>query len=254
MCALVLRLVTMFLCCLIAYSASGQETLYIATGEYPPWTSKKLKYHGYVNHIIQEAFKREGYVVEFKYFPWARAYKEASSGKYQATSYWYYSKERENSFYYSDSIVIEDTVLFHRKSMKFEWDNLDDLKSYKLGVTRGYSYNKEFWDAEKSKLLNVEIVNSDKQNLEKLIRNRIDIVLLGRIAGLTLFNSRYELNNENLIVFHSKPLIRKSGHLLFSKNLPNSKHLITVFNKGLSKLKSEGVLKQFEKDLINGGY
>ena len=123
----------------------AQNVISISTGEYPPWTSKDLKYDGFVNHVITESFKREGYIVQYKYYPWKRNYIQAKKGKFHATSYWYYSKEREKNFYYSDPVSIEKIVFFHLKlnPMK-DWGTLNDLKSYRIGATREYTYTKEF--------------------------------------------------------------------------------------------------------------
>ncbi|WP_163834099.1 hypothetical protein [Spartinivicinus ruber] len=67
----------------------------VATGEYPPWSSKDFKHGGFVHHIISEAFKRKGYKVVFIYHKWARSYKEGLLGNVDATAYMkYYNLER----------------------------------------------------------------------------------------------------------------------------------------------------------------
>ncbi|MEJ2097738.1 MAG: hypothetical protein P8Y38_11535, partial [Deltaproteobacteria bacterium] len=56
----------------IVYSASAAEIITIATLEYAPWTGKNLKDHGFVNHVITEAFQPKGYTVKYTYLPWKR--------------------------------------------------------------------------------------------------------------------------------------------------------------------------------------
>ena len=111
-------------------SVVGGEVIHITTGEYPPWTSEKLKHGGFTNHIIIEAFALEGYTVEFTFYPWKRAYDTAKKGeKFHATSYWYPSERRVEDFIYSDPLQEDAIVFFHLKNNPLaDWHTLDDLR------------------------------------------------------------------------------------------------------------------------------
>jgi polar amino acid transport system substrate-binding protein len=240
---------------LIVYSASAEEIVTIATLEYHPWTGKNLKSNGFVNHVITEAFQRRGYTVRFTYLPWKRAVTETKSGQYTALSYVYWSKDREKEFYLSDPISEEKIVLFHLKSNSIkDWKTLEDLKDYKFGATRGYTYTKEFWDAAKSKRLMVDVTNTDKQNFKKLLVGRIDIFPSGFVNGLSLLQKEFNPGIPRLISFHSKPLSKTTGHLAFTRSKKNSENLARIFNQGLAKLKQEGLFDKFIKDLLAGKY
>ena len=76
---------------LIGYSASAEEIITIATLEYAPWTGKNLKSNGFVNHVITEAFQREGYTVKYTYLPWKRGVTETKRGEYSELSYVYWA-------------------------------------------------------------------------------------------------------------------------------------------------------------------
>ena len=69
---------------LIVYSASAEEIITIATLEYHPWTGKNLKFNGFVNHVITEAFQRGGYTVKYTYLPWKRGLIVTKNGKLEA--------------------------------------------------------------------------------------------------------------------------------------------------------------------------
>lgn len=237
------------------FSASAEEIISISTAEYSPWTGKTLKHGGFVNHVITEAFKREGYIVKYKYYPWKRTYEQAKKGRFHATSYWYKSKEREKDFYYSDPITIEKLVFFYLKSnpMK-DWNTLNDLKGYRIGATREYTYTKEFWDAAKSKRLRVDVANTDKQNFNKMLKGRIDIFPSGLVSGYSILQKDFDASISHLISFHSKPLSETTGHLLFPRSRKNSEKLLRIFNQGLAKLKKEGLYDKFMDDLLAGKY
>jgi polar amino acid transport system substrate-binding protein len=239
----------------IVYCASAEETITIATLEYHPWTGKNLKFNGFVNHVITEAFKRKGYTVKFTYLPWKRAVIETKNGKYSALSYVYLSKDREKEFYLSDPISEEKIVFFHLKSNPIkDWETLDDLNTYKFGATRGYTYTKEFWQAAESKRINVDITDSDRQNFKKLFAGRIDIFPSGLVNGYSFLQKEFDVSKSHLISYHPKPLSKTTGHLAFTRSRKNSEHLRQTFNQGLAELKKEGLYNLFVVDLLAGEY
>jgi len=239
----------------IVYNASAAEIITIATLEYAPWTGKDLKSNGFVNHAITEAFQKKGYTVKFTYLPWKRAVMETESGQYSALSYVYLSKDREKEFYLSDPISVEKIVLFHLKSNPIQnWKTLDDLKNYKFGATRGYTYTKEFWDAAKSKLIMVDVTDSDKQNFQKLLAGRIDIFPCGLVNGNSLLQKEFDASKSQLLSIHPKPLSQTTGHLAFTKSSKDSEKLVRIFNQGLAELKKEGLYDKFADDLLTGKY
>jgi polar amino acid transport system substrate-binding protein len=236
-------------------SASATEIITISTLEYSPWTGKNLKDHGFVNHVITEAFQRKGYTVKYTYLPWKRAVAEAKEGKYSALSYVYWSKDWEEDFFLSGSISEEKIVFFHLKSTPIkEWKILEDLKNYKFGATRGYTYTKEFWDAAKTKRLMVDVTNSDMQNFKKLLTGRIDIFPSGLVNGNSILRKEFDAGKSDLLSIHPKPLSQTTGHLAFTKSRKNAESLVRLFNQGLAQLKRDGAYHKFMDDLLAGKY
>jgi len=241
--------------CLSVDSAPAEEIITISTLEYSPWTGKNLKYNGFVNHVITEAFQRKGYTVKYTYLPWKRGVTETKNGKYSALSYVYLSKDWEKDFYISDAISDEKIVFFHLKSnpMK-DWKTLDDLKNYKFGATRGYTYTQEFWEAAESNRLKVDVTDSDLQNFKKLLVGRIDIFPSGFVNGYSILQKEFDASKSDLITFYPKPLSRTTGHLAFTRSRKNSENLLRIFNQGLAQLKEEGLYNKFMDDLLAGKY
>ena len=251
-----LRLWTLvFGSCLIVYSASAEEIVTVSTLEYSPWTGKNLKDNGFVNHVITEAFQRKGYTVKYTYLPWQRAVIETKNGGFSALSYVYFSKDRGKEFYLSDPINEEKIVLFHLKSNPIkDWKTLDDLKNYKFGATRGYTYTKEFWEAAESKRLKVDVTDSDTQNFKKLLVGRIDIFPSSLVNGYSILQKEFVVSKSDLISFHPKPLFKTTGHLAFTRSRKKSEDLLRIFNQGLAELKKEGLYDKFMDDLLAGKY
>lgn len=236
-------------------SFAKEEVLHIVSGEYPPWVSNKLKHEGFAHHIISEAFKRSGYKTVYRYYPWARTSKEGNSGKYHATSLWFYSKEREKLFYYSEPISKEDVVFFHLKTTKIKgFDSLDDLKMHRIGATRGYTYTPEFWKAKDSGILNIIVNNSDRINFTMLFKKRIDLFLTATVAGYSVLLNEFPKENVQNITFIPTPLFSKKNHLLFPKKRPDAQQLLKIFNKGLKSIRSDGTYDKFYDKLLEGDY
>lgn len=236
--------------------ATAGPTIHITAGEFAPWSSKALKHNGFTNHVISEAFKLEGHEVEFVFYPWKRAYESAKSGEeFQATSYWYPSEERSKYFYYSEPLQEDAVVFFHLKSTPLgEWNTLDDLKGKRIGATAGYTYTAEFWDAAKSKRLDIQEASSDELNFKKLLKGRIDLFPTGPLVGQKLLQEEFGADVTEKVTYNPKPLVAPTGHLLISKEVENAEALVATFNRGLAKLRKSGRYAQFQEDLIAGKY
>ena len=150
---------------------------------------------------------------------------------------------------------MEKLVLFHLKSNPIkDWKTLGDLKNYKFGATRGYTYTQEFWAAFDSKQLTVDVTDNDIQNFKKLFAGRIDIFPSGLVSGYRILHKEFESGKIELLTYHRKPLSHTTGHLAFTRSRQDSGNLLQVFNHGLAKLKSEGLYNQFRDDLMEGKY
>jgi polar amino acid transport system substrate-binding protein len=253
--AIVLAAVGMAGSSLMVPNASAAEMITLATLEYAPFAGKNLKFNGFVNHVIAEAFKRRGDAVQFAYLPWKRAVTETENGQVPALSYVYLTKDREKEFYLSDPISDEKIVFFHLKSNPIQdWQTLADLENYKIGATRGYPYTHEFWQAAESKQLKVDVTDSDRQNFKKLFAGRIDLFPSGLSNGYSFLRKEFPLSKLRLATYHPKPLSETTGNLALSKSRKNSARLLQVFNQGLAELKQTGSYDKFVKDLLDGKY
>jgi polar amino acid transport system substrate-binding protein len=82
----------------IVTTSFAAETLLLTNGEWPPYLSKNLKYYGSASRIVTEAFALEGINVEYKFFPWKRAYKNAELGIWDGSVVWFDTPELRKFF------------------------------------------------------------------------------------------------------------------------------------------------------------
>ena len=113
----------------VSISFSG-EVIRLATLDWEPYIGQELKNEGYVAEVVKEAFKKEGYEVEYTYLPWARVVHMAKKGDYDGYFPEYYSKEVEEEFIFSEKFKGGPLGFFRKKGSKIEYKELVDLKPY----------------------------------------------------------------------------------------------------------------------------
>lgn len=249
---------TLLLCLLIScFAVTAQaKTLRIATGEFTPTLSSTAKHKGFVNHVVKEIFSRKGYEVEFDFLPWKRAIKQTERGDYHAISWLRYSDERAEQYFISDEVFASGIHFFYEKSRfyDFDWKELSDLDQYRIGVSRSYHYSDEFDAYRKANAGRVEVMNSDEQNLKRLLRRRIDIFPVDLLVGLGLLRTQFDPSAIHQLAYHPKPLVYRPGFIMFPKSRPDAEELNRIFNEGLKELHEDGTYDRMYEDLLSGDY
>jgi len=234
-----------------AYSAD--KTIKVATGEWAPFMSQKLKHYGFITHIVTDAFAAEGVKVEYTFCPWARAMDYTKKGVTVASSAWYWNEERAKYFHFSDPVFVEQQVFFHLKERPFGWQKMDDLKGIRIGAMIGYFYGKNFKQAEDSGILKVDRIASDELNFKKLLAHRVNIVVVSLFVGQSLLRTKFSEAQLSKITYHPKPVLEGPLCLIFTKNAKGLEWL-PIFNRGLGKLKASGKLDEFFNRALKGDY
>lgn len=235
--------------------AIAESKIKLTNGEWPPYMSENYKHKGLVSHIVEEVFKAEGITVEYGFFPWKRAFKEAEQGKeWQGSVGWSKNAEREQTFFYTEPIIELKDVFFHRKDLQFDWKTIDDLKNYKIGASIGYFYGKDFEDAEKSKKIKVSRISKDENNLKKLAAGKIDLFPATLEVGYELIADKLSEGTKNVLTNHPRPVRTTNYHLIINKKIKDAQKYVDAFNSGLKKLKESGKYEQLLSDSIDGKY
>ncbi|KKO44384.1 ABC transporter substrate-binding protein [Arsukibacterium ikkense] len=249
----------LLLCCTTELQAATTEPpnklieLQFSTGEWPPFISAALPHQGVVAHLIHDIFAEMGYQVSFTFLPWARAYHDTVNGKYAATAVWMDSADRKHDFFYSDAVLDEQFVFFHRQQMAFDWQQLRDLRGLQIGGGLGYSYGPAFDQALNSGLFSISRVASTEQNFRRLAAGRIDVFAEEISVGY------YTLNNQlpelaSAISHHPRPLLINQSFLLLPRNSPDSEQLLARFNQQLQHFKQSGRYQAYFDSLAQGRY
>ena len=158
------------------------------------------------------------------------------SQKKEREVYLTYAKESHIDFSWNFFIRKEDEG-------KYKFEKYEDLASYKIGATQGISYSDEFWKAHTDGILNLEIIQKNEIQFDKLLAKRIDLVPLNTQATL------YEAKKKGMldkIAYLEKPIKSKPYYNTFVKksNYPNLNVVIVKYDEILKEMKADGTLKK----------
>jgi len=233
-----MKIIRMFLYLLFfSINLLANETINLLIGEWSPYTSQNNAKGKIAEVIVKESFSLVDIDVVYEYYPWKRSYRNAKEGIGFGTFPWYKSEQREKDFIVTSEYLLETkTVFFHLKSLKFHWENYDDLKKYELGGTIGYTDVAFLKDLG----IGVQLVPREELNFKKLLKHRIDLTTSSVIVGKTFINKLFEEKTRKLFTYHPKPLFGNKMYMLISKKVPNAQKLANKFDKGLRQLKESG--------------
>ncbi|MDH3759964.1 MAG: transporter substrate-binding domain-containing protein [Gammaproteobacteria bacterium] len=236
-----LKLVLLALICIVfdAALAIDEKHIAIVATEYPPYYGSELEGNGFITEIVIAAFVRSGYVATVKFLPWQRAFDGAKAGKYPVLYTMWYRKEREQWFEYSDALPANEIGFFKRLEDDITFSKFRDLKPYTIGVVRGYVNPPGFDEAG----LSTEVVNTDALNLNKLLRGRIDLVLIDKLVAQHILDTDHPLNKHQ-VHWMRPPVKVETQHLVVSKQNPDSQTILGDFNRGLAEITADGTMQK----------
>ena len=220
--------------------AEDRQQLTISVGDWPPFFVEGEPGQGTVARLVRDVFAEQGYDVTFQFRPWKRAYREAANGQHDATAIWMHAEEREADFVYSDAVMQEQFVLFHRADDEIQWNTLPDLAGLKLGASIGYSYGPDFDRAMENEGLNVEWAASTELNFNKLLYGRIDAFPEEVNVGYYILRRETDNNETGQITHHPRPILENDSFLLFPRDDPDTPGLLEAFNSGLGDFRETG--------------
>lgn len=237
---LVLR--TACLCFAVLGATTQAQTLRVATLEWAPYVGSDLPGNGLASRILNEALALNGDKAELVFLPWQRALNETREGRFDALMPAYLSADRSQDFYTSMPLLDSQLGFFRRRdrALPINPRDLDTLRPYRIGVVRGY-VNQEGFDS--ADFLNKDVVSSDWQNLEKLLRGRIDLAVVDRYTGYQLLSQNAPALREQL-EFVDPPLEVKPLYVLVPKKRAEGEALAASLDRGLRTLRRSGRLQQ----------
>ena len=219
------------------------ETLRIVTLDWEPYTGHTLSGGGFCSEIVTEVFKKAGYNVKIDYIPWDKAIEETTKGKYDAAFPEYYSKDRIKDFKYSNFFTNSLLCFYERKGANIKYKTIKDLAPYKIGVVKGYVNTEEF---DKATYLKKIESDSDEENLRKLAKGELDLIVIDKLVARYLITSKMP-GDASKLESVEPPLLIQPLFVIFPKKLAQSDKRIKDFNKALDDLNKTGGINAIMK-------
>jgi polar amino acid transport system substrate-binding protein len=215
----------------------------LATVPWDPICGPNLPNEGYFSEISREAFARVGYDLQIVWMPWKRCLHDTQNGYFDGLLAAYYSKARTEWLHYSDQVAETSIVFFCKQGRNITYRTLQDLTPYTIGVERGFVHTEEF---DKADFLKKEPVKKLDMNLNKLLKDRIDLVAASREIFLYMVQTQYA-DKRALIQEISPPLAVSKIFNVFLKSRPDSAQVLNDFNRGLKMIREDGTFDNILK-------
>ncbi len=221
-------------------STARAETFTLATNEYPPFVSTSDSTANLSVEIVQAAIEAAGHTVQIEIKPWARCEEDVRSGVCVGTFPYVRTKERELSFRFSRPITRTRYVFFYIKNdtPDFQYSDNSDLVNRRLGLVRGYSWNKSF----KATDAIVSFHNSLSKAMQLLESGRLNLVPEAEAVGWYTIRKNFPKSMSDFVT-SEKPISVLDDMVMVSKTNPRSKFFLSEFNRGLEIIEQNGVLQ-----------
>ena len=223
-------------------SISHAEKIVAVGDTWPPFVSEDLPDKGIAMAIAKAAFESQGYEVEMKFVPWARAIGGVKSGTYDVLVSTWWTKERSEYLNYSDYFIQNNIKFIKKAADDFEYEGLESLEGKTVGVIRAYGYSEDFLAAEN---FTKPEVAAFVYNLKKLNANRIDLTLEDEIVAKSVIAK--DDNFKGKFTFSKKNLSSNNLYVTSGLKNPRNKSIINAFNKGLEIIKNNGLYEEILK-------
>jgi polar amino acid transport system substrate-binding protein len=243
-----------FMLCIIGKTSEANATgakkisdktkeIVFVTSHYPPYVhvDGKGNISGVFPKLLESYLNGTGYTVKYWVAPWQRCEKFLKEGKAFGAFPYLKTKSRSRSFNFTKEIVdYAPSFMFRKENFPngFKWDNLDDLKPYKLGAVKGFWYVDDF----KAHGLSFIEVTNDEQNIKMLSSGRIDATLIeARVADYILKD--HGVHDTEKFGFSDRPYGKESFRVMVSRSYPDSDGILKFINERIKSAQKENAKK-----------
>lgn len=232
---------------LVLFSATfcfaDSKVITAASDPWPPFVDPDHPKKGISIEIVTAAFATQGYTMEHKITPWARAENDVKTGKTDVLPNTWFTEKRKAYLAYSKPYASNQVKFVKRKGDAFEFNGLESLAGKKVGIMLGYGYRDDFMNSKDFKR---EAVSDFVINIKKLVGGRIDLTLEDEIVGKNLIAAK-DASLLDKIEFTKNAL--SANELFVTCGLANPRHeeIINAFNKGLEAIRADGTLVKIFK-------
>lgn len=227
------------------------ETVRFATLEWPPYAGEHLPGQGASVVVAKKAFAAVDIQLEVTFYPWKRA---VDQGLHMQGYLGYlpeYDADRLDMVcYLSDRMGDSPLGLVERVDEPLEWETVEDLAVYTLGVVDGYVNTARFDELMDRGVLDVEGVTDDATNIRKVQGARIDGAVMDRNVFLYLADTDDAIRRERYLVRFGPKLLANNGLFACFRKTPEGRRLRDLFNEGLSRIDYRAIQDKYIENAL----
>lgn len=216
---------------------------------WPPYSGENLVGQGANIAVARAAFEAVGVELEVDFYPWARTLGLARNLESGYSGYIpeYYAEDRAQEFYFSNEIGSGPLGFAKLKDSDFSWSKLEDLRTYRIGIVRGYVNTEAFDQAVKDNMFRAEPVEDDARNLTKLAYRRLDVAVIDENVMKYLANTQPELENHKTQFEMARPYLEIKPLYVCFKRTEQGQLWQQWFNEGLRRIDVDAVFQRYLK-------
>ncbi|OUR97184.1 hypothetical protein A9Q84_12725 [Halobacteriovorax marinus] len=240
-----LKFITLLLLC----SGAFAQTFDVVVGQSPPYIDESISNRGFLTEVVEKSLENQGVEYNLQFASWQSA--EDSINHLNGVSFAFIKNDvREKSWYFSKPIILAPSILISHRESDFEINELEDIKKFRIGVTRNISYGKNF--DKLRPMLELEMVGSDLMNMKKILHKRIDLFPIPLYTAIHYMRENFSHAEREQFEFILYPNLTKGGlHLVCHKKNQNCLKLIQTFNRGLQSITSSGVKDRIVSEYLS---
>ncbi|MCP3892837.1 MAG: amino acid ABC transporter substrate-binding protein [Desulfobulbaceae bacterium] len=225
---------TLIICvtCTCIERGQAEDPLLIITDPYEPFVfSPDDELKGLDYEITEAVFQQLKIPINIKFYPWKRCLVMMQNQDADALIDLVITDERRAYLFFPEEPLSDSSlILFYHTGHRPQIDTLDDVKSYELGAQLGSEYPPELAEV----LVKRDDVTSMEQNFQKLVHDRIDIMVENQIVGRYIAN-KMELLDQIEVLELPRPFPTRY-YLGFAKK-DGYDHLAEQFSQALVHFK-----------------
>lgn len=224
------------LCIGLPTGAMADETVVILATDYPPYEFEHSEdgKRGFDLEVVEEAMRRAGYTVEFRFYPWSRVMRMIRENEALAALSCSKTSERDTFIEYSSPISKLTEVLLVRKGFSGTIPNkYSDLGDIEVGTMIDWAFS------ERLKELGIphDLSPDEKVGMRKLAEGRVEGLLMVLESTLYLAKKMEMADDFKWAQIEDHVF---DFHLCFSKERPETPKLLRDFNEKLAEMKGDG--------------
>lgn len=206
--------------------------------------------------LLRAIFANMGYSLVFDEINWKQHQVDVSNGVRDIAAGAFFSEERSQYAYYSETYRTERDVIYVRtanariydfKSLT-QWINLLQSQNIRLGVVDGFFYGTEMMSfiEDPVNAARVVRVSTDDENFANLLNEKVDAIAIDELVGETLV-WRYDWAQAVRQI--GTPIFSGDIHVIFSK-ATTSPEMVASFNQSLKQLRESGGYSYIVKEYL----